>query len=149
MTAVILLFLLFVYLDPFGGDPFKGTDPFAADNFFTQTSSAPFSSEDPFIPSADPFGTTTGGPETDLFAAKLSDAAPVLTAGSDPFTSKPSNPAAAAKDPFTTKGNNMGDSDPFGGKANALAEADPFGSHSAADPFSCSPVNSDLAVVRF
>uniref|UniRef100_A0A8D3DHD6 Epidermal growth factor receptor pathway substrate 15 n=1 Tax=Scophthalmus maximus TaxID=52904 RepID=A0A8D3DHD6_SCOMX len=44
---------------PFGGDPFKGTDPFAADTFFTQTSSAPFSSEDPFSASADPFGTTT------------------------------------------------------------------------------------------
>uniref|UniRef100_A0A7N8YGF2 Epidermal growth factor receptor pathway substrate 15 n=1 Tax=Mastacembelus armatus TaxID=205130 RepID=A0A7N8YGF2_9TELE len=43
---------------PFGGDPFKGTDPFAADSFFTQTSSAPFSSEDPFSASADPFGTT-------------------------------------------------------------------------------------------
>uniref|UniRef100_A0A8C4IVJ8 Epidermal growth factor receptor pathway substrate 15 n=1 Tax=Dicentrarchus labrax TaxID=13489 RepID=A0A8C4IVJ8_DICLA len=45
--------------DPFGGDPFKGSDPFAADSFFVQTSSAPFSSDDPFSASADPFGTTT------------------------------------------------------------------------------------------
>uniref|UniRef100_A0AAX7UVQ6 Epidermal growth factor receptor pathway substrate 15 n=1 Tax=Astatotilapia calliptera TaxID=8154 RepID=A0AAX7UVQ6_ASTCA len=50
--------------DPFGGDPFKGSDPFAADTFFTQTSSTPFSSEDPFSASADPFGTTS-----DPFAA--------------------------------------------------------------------------------
>uniref|UniRef100_A0A3B4BFW1 Uncharacterized protein n=1 Tax=Periophthalmus magnuspinnatus TaxID=409849 RepID=A0A3B4BFW1_9GOBI len=28
--------------DPFGGDPFKGTDPFAADSFFTQSSSVPY-----------------------------------------------------------------------------------------------------------
>uniref|UniRef100_A0A671VFZ9 Epidermal growth factor receptor pathway substrate 15 n=1 Tax=Sparus aurata TaxID=8175 RepID=A0A671VFZ9_SPAAU len=46
--------------DPFGGDPFKGSDPFAADSFFAQSSSgAPFSSDDPFSASADPFGTTT------------------------------------------------------------------------------------------
>uniref|UniRef100_A0A3Q4H4K7 Epidermal growth factor receptor pathway substrate 15 n=1 Tax=Neolamprologus brichardi TaxID=32507 RepID=A0A3Q4H4K7_NEOBR len=57
---------------PFGGDPFKGSDPFAADTFFTQTSSTPFSSEDPFSASADPFGTTSGVPEPDLFAAKKS-----------------------------------------------------------------------------
>uniref|UniRef100_A0AAQ5YY25 Epidermal growth factor receptor pathway substrate 15 n=1 Tax=Amphiprion ocellaris TaxID=80972 RepID=A0AAQ5YY25_AMPOC len=43
---------------PFGGDPFKGSDPFAADSFFTQPSGTTFSSEDPFAASADPFGTT-------------------------------------------------------------------------------------------
>ncbi|KAM9358066.1 epidermal growth factor receptor substrate 15 [Symphorus nematophorus] len=133
--------------DPFGGDPFKGSDPFAADSFFAQAASAPFSSDDPFSASADPFGTTPGAPEPDLFAAKPNDAAAVPAAGSDPFTSKPTNPALAAKDPFSSTGNNMADSDPFGGKINATGEADPFGSQDGGtDPFSCSPPSSDLAV---
>lgn len=134
--------------DPFGGDPFKGSDPFAADSFFAQASSAPFSSEDPFSASADPFGTTPGMPEPDLFAAKLNEAAPAPSAGPDPFTSKPTNPALAAKDPFMTAANNAADSDPFGGKMNAAGEADLFGSQDGTtDPFSCSPPSSDLAVV--
>ncbi|KAI3368775.1 hypothetical protein L3Q82_025762, partial [Scortum barcoo] len=135
--------------DPFGGDPFKGSDPFAADSFFAQTSSAPFSSDDPFSASADPFGTTTGMPEPDLFAAKSTDAAaaPAAAAGSDPFTSKPTNPALAAKDPFSSTGNNLAESDPFGGKMNSTGEADPFSSQDGgADPFSCSQPSSDLAV---
>ncbi|XP_059196525.1 epidermal growth factor receptor substrate 15 isoform X2 [Centropristis striata] len=132
--------------DPFGGDPFKGSDPFAADSFF-QASAAPFSSEDPFSASADPFGTTTGAPEPDLFAAKPNDTAAAPAAGPDPFTSKPANPALAAKDPFSSTANNMADSDPFGGKVNAIGEADPFGSQDGgADPFSCSSPSSDLAV---
>ncbi|XP_076582097.1 epidermal growth factor receptor substrate 15 isoform X2 [Chaetodon auriga] len=131
--------------DPFGGDPFKGSDPFAADSFFAQTPGAPFSSGDPFTASADPFGTTTGMPEPDLFAAKLNDAA--AAPGPDPFTSKPSNPALAAKDPFTSTANNMANSDPFGRKANTTGGADPFGSQDGgSDPFSCSPPSSDLAV---
>lgn len=134
--------------DPFGGDPFKGSDPFAADSFFTQNSSAPFSSDDPFSASADPFGTTAGMPEPDLFAAKLNDTAAAPAASPDPFMSKPTNPALAAKDPFRSTGNNMADSDPFGGTMNATGEADPFGSQGGgADPFSCSPPSSDLAVV--
>ncbi|XP_045904780.1 epidermal growth factor receptor substrate 15-like 1 isoform X4 [Micropterus dolomieu] len=133
--------------DPFGGDPFKGSDPFAADSFFTQNSSAPFSSDDPFSASADPFGTTAGMPEPDLFAAKLNDTAAAPAASPDPFMSKPTNPALAAKDPFRSTGNNMADSDPFGGTMNATGEADPFGSQGGgADPFSCSPPSSDLAV---
>ncbi|XP_041790580.1 epidermal growth factor receptor substrate 15 [Chelmon rostratus] len=131
--------------DPFGGDPFKGSDPFAADSFFAQSSGAPFSSDDPFSASADPFGTTTGMPEPDLFAAKVNDAA--AAPGPDPFTSKPSNPALAAKDPFTSSGSNMAESDPFGRKMNTTGEADPFGSQDGGtDPFSCSPPSSDLAV---
>lgn len=138
----------FVQSDPFGGDPFKGTDPFAADSFFTQTSSAPFSSEDPFTASADPFGTTTGMPEPDLFAAKVNDAAAAPAEDPDPFVSKPTNPALAAKDPFSSTGNHTSDSDPFGGKMNATGEADPFGSQDGGtDPFQCSPPSSDLAVV--
>ncbi|CAI5639586.1 unnamed protein product [Oreochromis niloticus] len=132
--------------DPFGGDPFKGSDPFAADTFFTQTSSTPFSSEDPFSASADPFGTTSGVPEPDLFAAKVNDTAAV-PAGPDPFASKSTNPAAGSNDPFSSKGNNTADSDPFGGKMSSTKEADPFGSQDGdKDPFSSSPPSSDLAV---
>uniref|UniRef100_A0A667WQK0 Epidermal growth factor receptor pathway substrate 15 n=1 Tax=Myripristis murdjan TaxID=586833 RepID=A0A667WQK0_9TELE len=69
--------------DPFGGDPFKGTDPFAADSFFKQSSGAPFPSENLFNASADPFGTTPGAAEPDLFAAKLNNTA--TAAASDPF----------------------------------------------------------------
>uniref|UniRef100_A0A7N9ALK7 Epidermal growth factor receptor pathway substrate 15 n=1 Tax=Mastacembelus armatus TaxID=205130 RepID=A0A7N9ALK7_9TELE len=87
---------------PFGGDPFKGTDPFAADSFFTQTSSAPFSSEDPFSASADPF-------------AKLND--------TDPFSATGSNPAEP--DPFGGKVNAMAEADPFGSHDGG---ADPFSS---------------------
>uniref|UniRef100_A0AAQ5XZ05 Epidermal growth factor receptor pathway substrate 15 n=1 Tax=Amphiprion ocellaris TaxID=80972 RepID=A0AAQ5XZ05_AMPOC len=131
---------------PFGGDPFKGSDPFAADSFFTQPSGTTFSSEDPFAASADPFGTTAGVPEPDLFAAKLNDSAAAPAAGPDPFTSKPTNPTS--KDPFSSTANNVADSDPFGGKANAVGEADPFGSQDGgSDPFSCSSPSSDLAVV--
>ncbi|XP_062280974.1 epidermal growth factor receptor substrate 15 isoform X3 [Scomber scombrus] len=134
--------------DPFGGDPFKGTDPFAADSFFAQTSSAPFPSEDPFTASADPFSTTTTDmPEPDLFAAKPNDAAAAPAEDPDPFTSKPTNPALAAKDPFSSTGNHMADSDPFSGKMNAPGEADPFGSQDeGTDPFNCSPPSSDLAL---
>uniref|UniRef100_A0A8C7NHZ4 Epidermal growth factor receptor pathway substrate 15 n=1 Tax=Oncorhynchus mykiss TaxID=8022 RepID=A0A8C7NHZ4_ONCMY len=69
--------------DPFGGDPFKGTDPFSADSFFKQSSASPFPSADPFsalrsttwmrIPTNDPFapGGTAGntGSDPDPFAA--------------------------------------------------------------------------------
>lgn len=144
-----ILYLSLLNLDPFGGDPFKGSDPFAADSFFAQSSSgAPFSSDDPFSASADPFGTTTGAPEPDLFAAKLNDTAAAPAAGPDPFTSKPNNLTLAAKDPFSASVNNMADSDLFGGKVNATGEADPFGSQDGGtDPFSSSQPSSDLAVV--
>ncbi|XP_029003676.1 epidermal growth factor receptor substrate 15 isoform X2 [Betta splendens] len=134
--------------DPFGGDPFKGTDPFASDSFFSHPSGAHFSSEDPFSASADPFGTTPGVPEPDLFAAKLNDAAAVTAADPDPFVSKPANPVSGAKDPFSSAGSNVDEADPFRGKVNATADgADPFGSHDGgADPFSSSSPSSDLPV---
>uniref|UniRef100_A0A4W6G243 Epidermal growth factor receptor pathway substrate 15 n=1 Tax=Lates calcarifer TaxID=8187 RepID=A0A4W6G243_LATCA len=96
---------------PFGGDPFKGTDPFAADSFFTQTSSAPFSSEDPFSASADPFRSMT----------RRLHQKPVPI----PFTSKPNNPALAGTDPFSSAGSGVAESDPFGGK-DVAATNDPF-----------------------
>ncbi|KAM4739882.1 epidermal growth factor receptor substrate 15 isoform 2-T2 [Anableps anableps] len=137
--------------DPFGGDPFKGSDPFAADSFFTQPSSTTFSSKDPFSASADPFGTTPGIPEPDLFAAKAKDApAPqppsaAATAAPDPFASKTTNPAS--KDPFSSTGDNVVDSDPFGSKTNNAGEVDPFSSQDGgSDPFSSSSTSSDLAV---
>uniref|UniRef100_A0A8C3RWL9 Epidermal growth factor receptor pathway substrate 15 n=1 Tax=Chelydra serpentina TaxID=8475 RepID=A0A8C3RWL9_CHESE len=45
--------LYFFPLDPFGGDPFKDSDPFAADSFFKQSSTDPFVTAD-----TDPFSTT-------------------------------------------------------------------------------------------
>ncbi|XP_061594224.1 epidermal growth factor receptor substrate 15 isoform X2 [Cololabis saira] len=134
--------------DPFGGDPFKGTDPFAADSFFVQTSSTAFAPEDPFSASADPFGTTPGMPEPDLFAAKPNDSAAGPTADPDPFASNPTNPASAPKDLFSSTGNDADKSDPFGGNMNTVGgEVDPFGSQDGGkDPFSSSPPASDLAV---
>ncbi|XP_017262830.1 epidermal growth factor receptor substrate 15 isoform X2 [Kryptolebias marmoratus] len=137
--------------DPFGGDPFKGSDPFAADSFFAQTSSTAFSSEDLFSAPADPFGTTPGISEPDLFAAKLNDAAPPpapsAAAAQDPFASKTTNPAPASTDPFSSTGTKKADSDLFGGKVNTSAEVDPFSSQDGGtDPFSCSPPSSDLAL---
>uniref|UniRef100_A0A7N6A0E6 Epidermal growth factor receptor pathway substrate 15 n=1 Tax=Anabas testudineus TaxID=64144 RepID=A0A7N6A0E6_ANATE len=92
--------VFFILSDPFGGDPFKGTDPFAADSFFTQAPSTHFSSEDPFSASADPFGTTT---------------AP------DPFSSTGST--MAESDPFGGKVNAMTEADPFGSQDGGT---DPF-----------------------
>ncbi|XP_037554025.1 epidermal growth factor receptor substrate 15 [Nematolebias whitei] len=133
--------------DPFGGDPFKGSDPFAADSFFAQTSSSAFSSEDPFSAPADPFGTTPGIPEPDLFAAKLNDTASPPAAVQDPFASKTTNPAPASKDPFSSTGPKNADSDLFGGKLNVSGEVDPFCSQDGrTDPFSCSPPSSDLTL---
>ncbi|XP_055020830.1 epidermal growth factor receptor substrate 15 isoform X2 [Boleophthalmus pectinirostris] len=133
--------------DPFGGDPFKGTDPFAADSFFTQSSSVPFASGDPFSGSADPFTSDTNAPEPDLFAAKKSDVPVPPPASSDPFSSKPTNPTMTTPDPFSSTENSDPDPDLFGGKVNALKDADPFGSHDGkSDPFSSSPRTSDLTV---
>lgn len=141
-------FAVSVKSDPFGGDPFKGSDPFAADSFF-QAPSAPFASDDPFTASAaDLFGTTAGLPEPDLFATKPSDVAAGPAAGPDPFSSKPTNPAVVAKDPFSTTVNNLAVSDAFGGTTPATGEADPFGTQDeGADPFNFSLPTSDLAVV--
>uniref|UniRef100_A0A8C6Q200 Epidermal growth factor receptor pathway substrate 15 n=1 Tax=Nothobranchius furzeri TaxID=105023 RepID=A0A8C6Q200_NOTFU len=125
---VQLYFFFHLMSDPFGGDPFKGSDPFAADSFFAQTSNAAFSSEDPFSASADPFGTTPGVPEPDLFAAKLNDMAPTPS------------------DPFSSTGTSKVDRDPFGGKINPSGETDPFSSRDGGtDPFNCS-VSSDVAL---
>ncbi|XP_072295555.1 epidermal growth factor receptor substrate 15 isoform X2 [Eucyclogobius newberryi] len=133
--------------DPFGGDPFKGTDPFGADSFFAQSSGVPFSSEDPFSGSADPFTSNADAPEPDLFAAKKSDAPVATPESADPFNTKPANPAVTAPDPFSSTENSEPDPDLFGGKVNSLREADPFVSQDGkSDPFSCSPPSSDLAV---
>ncbi|XP_068599520.1 epidermal growth factor receptor substrate 15 [Brachionichthys hirsutus] len=133
--------------DPFGGDPFKGADPFASDSFFTQTPSAPFSSEDPFSAPAGLFGSTTSMPQTDAFATKLTETAAAPETGPDPFTSKPGDSAAASKGPFITTGTNMAHSELFGGKINTSGEMDPFGSQDGGtDPFRCSSPSADLAV---
>uniref|UniRef100_A0A9J8DB46 Epidermal growth factor receptor pathway substrate 15 n=1 Tax=Cyprinus carpio carpio TaxID=630221 RepID=A0A9J8DB46_CYPCA len=72
--------MLFCYPDPFGHDPFKGTDPFAADNFFKQPSVG-FPSEDPFG-SSDPFTATTAA-ANDPFAPGGSTVA--TNSDPDPF----------------------------------------------------------------
>uniref|UniRef100_A0A8C8C0L5 Epidermal growth factor receptor pathway substrate 15 n=1 Tax=Oncorhynchus tshawytscha TaxID=74940 RepID=A0A8C8C0L5_ONCTS len=130
----------FIVIDPFGGDPFKGTDPFAADSFFKQSLAAPFPSADSFT-LADPFSGSASLAEPNLFAAPLNNAA-----GMDPFSSKPQN--KAARDPFSAKVNNV-DADQFGSKIDSLAEPDPFGSQGTAgpDPFSCSQPGSELPTV--
>lgn len=48
------------FLDPFGGDPFKGSDPFAADCFFKQSSTDPFvtAGTDPFSAASNSNNTT-------------------------------------------------------------------------------------------
>lgn len=100
--------------DPFGGDPFKGTDPFAADNFFKQSSPG-FPSGDPFS-SSDPFSTTTTGP-----------------AEPDPFSSKSNT---VTPDPFSSSSSSMPDADPFKSKMDAHADPDPFSSAGTGhDPF--------------
>uniref|UniRef100_A0A7N6BED6 Epidermal growth factor receptor pathway substrate 15 n=1 Tax=Anabas testudineus TaxID=64144 RepID=A0A7N6BED6_ANATE len=141
--------VFFILSDPFGGDPFKGTDPFAADSFFTQAPSTHFSSEDPFSASADPFGTTTGVAEPDLFAAKLTDAAaaPAPAAAPDPFTSKPNNPALTTKDPFSSTGSTM-----FGinnknlfqeDSQSASADVPPALPPKTGTPTSCTPLGNN------
>lgn len=59
----IFLFVPFFSLDPFGGDPFKGSDPFASDCFFKQSSTDPFttSSADPFSASSNSSNTSVSG----------------------------------------------------------------------------------------
>lgn len=134
--------------DPFGGDPFKGSDPFATDNFFTQTASSHLSSDDPFCGSTDPFGNTADAPEPDLFAAKRNDPASATAAEPDPFTSQPTNPAAPAADPFSSTGKDTAQSDPFPHSINATGDSDPFGSqYTGKDPFSTSPPSAGLALV--
>lgn len=58
-----LLCLCCIFLDPFGGDPFKGSDPFASDCFFKQSSTDPFatSSTDPFCATSDSSNTSVSG----------------------------------------------------------------------------------------
>lgn len=75
-----------VPIDPFGGDPFKGTDPFAADAFFKQPSADHFTS-------SDPFGGVPGSSEPSLFDS-------------------PPN-GKAVLDPFGSQANDMSDADPF------------------------------------
>ncbi|KAL0186946.1 hypothetical protein M9458_018616, partial [Cirrhinus mrigala] len=88
--------------------------PFAADNFFKQSSVA-FPSGDPFG-SSDPFSATTGPKEP------------------DPFTSKTSN--AVTPDPIQ-------DTDPFGSKMDALGDSDPFSSTGTGhDPFGGSDISA-------
>uniref|UniRef100_A0A452VEB2 Epidermal growth factor receptor substrate 15 n=1 Tax=Ursus maritimus TaxID=29073 RepID=A0A452VEB2_URSMA len=63
-----LSYMCCIFLDPFGGDPFKGSDPFASDCFFKQSSADPFatSSTDPFSAASNSSNTSV---TTDPFAS--------------------------------------------------------------------------------
>lgn len=58
-----LSYMCYIFLDPFGGDPFKGSDPFASDCFFKQSSTDPFatSSTDPFSAASNSSNTSVSG----------------------------------------------------------------------------------------
>ncbi|XP_061895286.1 epidermal growth factor receptor substrate 15 isoform X2 [Entelurus aequoreus] len=133
--------------DPFGGDPFKGSDPFAADGFFTQSTSSHVPTEDPFAGSTDPFVSTTGVPEPDLFAAKRNDPPPATTEEPDPFTSQRTNVTLPATHPFKSESNDTDKLDPFCHKLNSIVVADPFGSeYGGKDPFNSSPPTARLVL---
>uniref|UniRef100_A0AAY4CJM6 Epidermal growth factor receptor pathway substrate 15 n=1 Tax=Denticeps clupeoides TaxID=299321 RepID=A0AAY4CJM6_9TELE len=110
--------------DPFGGDPFKGTDPFAADTFFKQSSIPALAPKDPFS-LTDPFTTDTKPPEPDLFSS------------------------SAVSDPFGPKVNNMPNTDPFSTKMEHMKEADPFSSQGSAvpDPFTSTSPGTEIPTV--
>uniref|UniRef100_A0A8I6ALY1 Epidermal growth factor receptor pathway substrate 15 n=1 Tax=Rattus norvegicus TaxID=10116 RepID=A0A8I6ALY1_RAT len=54
--------------NPFGGDPFKGSDPFASDCFFKQTSTDPFATS-----STDPFSASSNSSNTSVETWKHND----------------------------------------------------------------------------
>uniref|UniRef100_A0A4W4EMK6 Epidermal growth factor receptor pathway substrate 15 n=1 Tax=Electrophorus electricus TaxID=8005 RepID=A0A4W4EMK6_ELEEL len=110
---------------PFGGDPFKGTDPFATDSFFKQSSSSAFPAGDPFT-SSDPFALNSGPSEPDLFSSRPNNAGE-----SDPFSSRAGT--VVATDPFGSASGNVS----FASKTDVLADSDPFSSAAGTgdDPF--------------
>uniref|UniRef100_A0A8C5AEX9 Epidermal growth factor receptor pathway substrate 15 n=1 Tax=Gadus morhua TaxID=8049 RepID=A0A8C5AEX9_GADMO len=112
--------------DPFGEDPFKGSDPFAADAFFAQ-------------PGEDPFAGSGAGPaEPDPFGASLNNAAGAPATAPDPFATNLSGASTS--------------NDLFGTAAAAAAAA--TGSSNGADAFGTNnknifqddtaPTNSDV-----
>uniref|UniRef100_A0A669PDW6 Epidermal growth factor receptor pathway substrate 15 n=1 Tax=Phasianus colchicus TaxID=9054 RepID=A0A669PDW6_PHACC len=81
---------VFFFLDPFGGDPFKGSDPFAADCFFKQSSTDPFvtASTDPFSAASNSNNTTTEIPKkNDPFAPGGTTVTTSDDLATDPFAS--------------------------------------------------------------
>uniref|UniRef100_A0A8D0CGB1 Epidermal growth factor receptor pathway substrate 15 n=1 Tax=Scleropages formosus TaxID=113540 RepID=A0A8D0CGB1_SCLFO len=111
-----------IQLYPFGGDPFKGMDPFGAESFFKQRSTDPFTSDDPF-------SSGRSSLEPALFSSRMD------ATSSDPFSSTVNNPSGA--DPFSSKTSNVMDLDPFGSQVISAAP----------DPFTSSPplVNDPFA----
>ncbi|KAJ3599633.1 hypothetical protein NHX12_033589 [Muraenolepis orangiensis] len=91
--------------DPFGEDPFKGTDPFATDAFFTHASTA-----------NDLFGSGAAAGTVDLFGSQGNGEA-------DPFSSSLPSAESVAKDATPTN-------DPFAPGGTAVS-----GSGSDSDPF--------------
>uniref|UniRef100_W5MT42 Epidermal growth factor receptor pathway substrate 15 n=1 Tax=Lepisosteus oculatus TaxID=7918 RepID=W5MT42_LEPOC len=113
--------------DPFGEDPFKGTDPFAADSFFKQPSASKMSS----TAEADPFTSSTGGPElakmeTTLVNDPFAPGGTAVTTGSDPVS---------LTDPFAS----VFGSDTFGG---GFADFSNLSKSNGSDPFSSDVLSS-------
>nr|XP_056701456.1 epidermal growth factor receptor substrate 15 isoform X2 [Euleptes europaea] len=112
--------------NPFGGDPFKGSDPFAADCFFKQSSTDPFGSIDPFSATSNSSSSTI---ETLAHNDPFAPGGTTMIVPSDPAT-----------DPFASL---------FGNESFASGFAD-FSTLSKAnneDPFSSSATGSMNSVI--
>ncbi|KAG2463494.1 EPS15 factor, partial [Polypterus senegalus] len=115
--------------NPFGGDPFKGTDPFASDSFFQQPT------DDLFGNTADPFSMASGKTaDADLFGALATGSAP-----QDPFSC--STNAQLRQDPFES-GTETGVGVTNGTAPGTGDEGDPFSSTSI------SPEHSNMEMLQ-
>ncbi|KAM5266225.1 epidermal growth factor receptor substrate 15 isoform 5-T5 [Hipposideros larvatus] len=86
----LVSYLCCIFLDPFGGDPFKGSDPFASDYFFKQSSVDPFvtSSTDPFSAASTSSNTSVETlTHNDPFAPGGTVVVAASDAATDPFAS--------------------------------------------------------------
>uniref|UniRef100_A0A8C0BEY4 Epidermal growth factor receptor pathway substrate 15 n=1 Tax=Buteo japonicus TaxID=224669 RepID=A0A8C0BEY4_9AVES len=111
------------FLDPFGGDPFKGSDPFASDCFFKQ------SSADPFVTAGtDPFSTADNSNNNTTEISKKND--PFAPGGTTVTTSND-----LATDPFASLFGN----DSFG---SGFADFSTLSKANNEDPFSSSTSGS-------
>uniref|UniRef100_A0A670I9X6 Epidermal growth factor receptor pathway substrate 15 n=1 Tax=Podarcis muralis TaxID=64176 RepID=A0A670I9X6_PODMU len=112
--------------NPFGSDPFKGSDPFAADSFFKQSSTDPFGSIDPFSATSNSNNSTT---ETLKYNDPFAPGGIAVTTSSD-----------TATDPFASLFGN----ESFG---SGFADFSTLSKANNEDPFSSSTTGSVHNVV--
>ncbi|KAL8178687.1 UNVERIFIED_CONTAM: Epidermal growth factor receptor substrate 15 [Gekko kuhli] len=112
--------------DPFGGDPFKGSDPFATDCFFKQSSTDPFGSIDPFSATSNTNNSTI---ETLTHNDPFAPGGTAVTVPSDPAT-----------DPFASLFGNESFSSGF-------ADFSTLSETNNEDPFSSSATGSMHSVI--